>query len=179
MFIGTHSGKLVNPLNLKPEDILLEDIAHSLALQNRYNGHTRVPYSVAQHSCILCAYCQKHYPGNFHLSRWALLHDAAEAYIGDIPSPIKYQLRLGEETITELEWRIQLVIQNRFNVHPNPEEEAMVEELDKNILINESQEFRHPVLRLFGKELDVVLQPISWDSAKERFLTYARRMNVV
>jgi len=60
----------------------IADIAHSLALTNRFKGHTRIPYSVAEH----CMRVSKECPFD---PLAALLHDAAEAYIGDIASPQK------------------------------------------------------------------------------------------
>ena len=82
--IATYTGKSFDFLNPKPEMVCIEDIAHSLAYQCRYTGHTRQFYSVAQH-CVLMAE-NKDLPGD-PLAK--LLHDAAEAYIGDIAKPWK------------------------------------------------------------------------------------------
>jgi hypothetical protein len=81
--ITTATGLNVNPLDLRPEDIDIRDIAHSLSLTCRFNGHCRVFYSVAEHSVLVSMLC----PPEFAII--ALLHDAAEAYLGDIPSPVK------------------------------------------------------------------------------------------
>lgn len=80
----TYTGQKVFPLDPRPEEINLRDIAWALAHQCRYNGHCRFFYSVAEHSVILSK--------TFHdagLARQALLHDAAEAYIGDMIRPLK------------------------------------------------------------------------------------------
>lgn len=53
-FICTYTGRKFYPLDPRPEDVCIEDIAHALALVNRFGGHTRVPYSVAQHSVLCC-----------------------------------------------------------------------------------------------------------------------------
>ena len=82
--IATYSGKSFDLLNPKPEMVCIEDIAHSLAYQCRYTGHTRQFYSVAQH-CVLMAE-NEDLPGD-PLAK--LLHDAAETYIGDIAKPWK------------------------------------------------------------------------------------------
>ena len=87
--ILTHTGKLFDFLNPTSDMICIEDIAHSLSNLCRYTGHTRKFYSVAQH-CILMAESDK-CPGD-PLSK--LLHDSAEAYIGDIASPLKRLLRV-------------------------------------------------------------------------------------
>lgn len=82
--IITYTGKTFNLLNPKPEQVCIEDIAHSLAYQCRYTGHTRKFYSVAQH-CVLMAE-NKDLPGDPLMK---LLHDADEAYIGDMARPWK------------------------------------------------------------------------------------------
>ncbi len=83
VWIQTFSGKKFNLFNPNPDDILIEDIAHSLSNLARFNGHTDKFYSVAQHS-VYCAF-----KSPVHLSLAALLHDGAEAYLGDIVSPLK------------------------------------------------------------------------------------------
>lgn len=82
--IVTYTGKVFDLLNPKPEMVCIEDIAHSLAYQCRYAGHTRKFYSVAQH-CILMA-DNPDLPGD---PLQKLLHDAAETYIGDMAKPWK------------------------------------------------------------------------------------------
>lgn len=81
--IGTFTGRLVDPLDLRPEDIDIWDIVHSLSLKCRYNGHCFSYFSVAEHSVLL----SKAVPPR--LAKVALLHDAAEAYFCDLPRPIK------------------------------------------------------------------------------------------
>ena len=82
--IVTYTGKIFDLLNPKPEMVCIEDIAHSLAYQCRYTGHTREFYSVAQH-CVLMAE-NSDLPGD---PLQKLLHDAAETYIGDMAKPWK------------------------------------------------------------------------------------------
>ena len=82
--IVTYTGRVFDLLNPKPEMVCIEDIAHSLAYQCRYNGHCKFFYSVAQH-CVLMAE-NKDLPGD---PLQKLLHDAAEAYIGDLVRPWK------------------------------------------------------------------------------------------
>ena len=92
--IQTHSGRMVNVCNVKHEDIHLGDIAQSLSRLARFNGHTMEFYSVAQHSVIVRLLVEreaKRLPPDVALkyARWGLLHDAHEAYIGDIASPLR------------------------------------------------------------------------------------------
>jgi len=81
--IRTHSGIYINPFEPTPDQITIEDIAHSLSMQCRFAGHLPKFYSVAQHS-VECSNMV-----NSHFQLQALMHDASEAYLLDIPSPIK------------------------------------------------------------------------------------------
>lgn len=87
--IRTHSGLLVDPMNLQPKDIRAEDIAHSLGAQCRFNGHTSTFYSVAQHSILVAAIVDRLRDG-WSVGAEALLHDAPETYLTDLPTPIKH-----------------------------------------------------------------------------------------
>ena len=80
----THSGKLIDVKKPDPELINLTDIAAGLSRQFRFNGLTVLPYTVAQHSVIVSRICK-----NPKAQLLALLHDASEAYLHDIPTPIK------------------------------------------------------------------------------------------
>lgn len=81
--IRTFTGKMIDLENPKVEQIDIRDIAHALAQINRYTGHTRTPYSVAEH-CVLGSEIIR---GEFALE--FLLHDASEAYLGDVSGPLK------------------------------------------------------------------------------------------
>ena len=86
----TFTGKAWWPMGPRPEDVDLLDIAHGLAFQCRFNGHTRQFYSVADH-CIRMA-AELHHTDGPEVALAGLLHDAAEAYLGDIVRPVKRQL---------------------------------------------------------------------------------------
>lgn len=84
--IRTHTGKFMNVFQPTPDMIDIEDIAHALAHIPRFGGHLHRFYSVAQHSL----HCAEGADKGHELA--ALLHDASEAYLGDIPTPIKNHL---------------------------------------------------------------------------------------
>ncbi|HET8885571.1 MAG TPA: hypothetical protein VFM70_04370 [Salinimicrobium sp.] len=84
--IRTSSGIYINVFEPTEEMICIEDIAHSLAHQCRFGGHLPEFYSVAQHSVL----CSLMVPEKLKLQ--ALLHDASEAYLLDMPKPIKERL---------------------------------------------------------------------------------------
>lgn len=85
-WILTHSGKHFDLIDPQPDMIDLLDIAHALANCCRYAGHSRAYYSVAQHSVLASQIVSE----DFALE--ALLHDASEAYIGDVTRPLKHLL---------------------------------------------------------------------------------------
>ena len=82
-WIQSASGKVVTPLNLRPEQVNIHDIAHALANKCRYTGHTREFMGVGQH----CLFGSELIDPKFALT--FLLHDASEAYLPDIATPIK------------------------------------------------------------------------------------------
>jgi len=104
-FITTYTGKKFRYLDPKPEEIDILDIAHALSLSCRFRGQCRVFYSVAEHSIRVA----KLVPAQLKLQ--ALLHDAAEAYIPDIPRPMKHSF--GMATAEAL---VLSVILNKFGI---------------------------------------------------------------
>lgn len=90
-WILTFTGRRAWPLDPRPEDICIEDIAHALALTCRFTGHCREFYSVAQHSVLVSHYVSDQ-GGDAGLQLAALLHDASEAYLPDVARPIKGRL---------------------------------------------------------------------------------------
>jgi hypothetical protein len=123
--IRTFTGKYINPLNPDPDQICIEDIAHALSMMPRFGGHLPVFYSVAEH-CIRVA---EHLPDNFKLE--GLLHDASEAYLIDVPRPIKYNLG----GYREYENALMLMIATAFGFSwPLPKE---VKEADESLLRRE------------------------------------------
>lgn len=89
--IITYTGKHVDPFDIRTTDVCIEDIAHSLSLQCRFNGHCKRFYSVAEHCINVAEYLQERF-NTGSLSLCGLLHDAAETYIGDVVRPIKRRL---------------------------------------------------------------------------------------
>lgn len=107
-WMQTYTGRPFYPLDPRPEDIYIEDIAHALGMSCRYGGHVDRFYSVAEH-CVLMS--QVVSP---KAALCALLHDAAEAYLSDVVRPIKKQL---PDYVT-VENRLLNVIFERFGVDP-------------------------------------------------------------
>lgn len=134
-WIQTHSGKKFYLLDPNPEDVLLEDISHALSMQCRFTGHTKFFYSVAQHSVLVSLYCEK------ENALYGLLHDASEAYLSDIASPIKKTLNLNG--YKDIERKLQSAIYKKFNL--KDEEPYNVKEIDLRMLVTEANNLMAPL----------------------------------
>jgi hypothetical protein len=113
-WIQTYTGKKFYPLDPHPEDVDIKDIAHALSLTCRYNGHSRVFYSVAEHSIRMAL--EESFPGS---EIWRLLHDSAEAYISDVPRPVKQMVPV----FSEMESKILDAVKVRFGLPDFPGDE--------------------------------------------------------
>lgn len=105
-YIRLHSGRKFDFMDIKNAPILIEDIAHALANTCRYGGHCPQFYSVAQHSVLV----SHRVPREYRLQ--ALLHDASEAYLGDVVKPLKNLL----PDYQEIEKKLEREIFKRFGV---------------------------------------------------------------
>lgn len=85
-WVGTFTKKRLHFLDPSPDEIDITDIAHALSQVVRFNGHMQRFYTVAQHSVMLSKICDT------HLAKTFLLHDAPEAYMGDMATPLKVLL---------------------------------------------------------------------------------------
>jgi hypothetical protein len=161
-WIQTFRGGQFWPLDPKPRELEARDIAHSLSMQCRFGGHCLRFYSVAEH-CVLMA--SKVSPRN---KRWALLHDASEAYICDLPKPLKRQL----EGYNAIEANIMEIVQHRFSLDPEFPQE--VSDADMRILVDERAQNMAPCEHLWGNEhvepLGVELQYWSPERAEHEWL---------
>jgi hypothetical protein len=107
-WIQTFSGVRFTPTNPNYESIVIQDIAHALSMQCRFSGHVKRFYSVAQHSVLVSYLCDS------SDRLWGLLHDATEAYLIDVPSPLKRSGKFG--AYIEFEKIMQEAICKRFNL---------------------------------------------------------------
>ena len=164
-FMQLRSGEMFSPLEAKPEDIEITDIAHALGMVCRYAGHCIIRYSVAEHSVLLSHTVD---PEN---ALWALLHDATEAYLGDIVRPLKNVL----SSYMEAEERLAGVIASKFGLEGIMP--AQVVEHDTRIVVDERAQImapsRLPWPMLEGyAPLGVTIQ--GWDPARASRMFLAR-----
>tara|TARA_B110000902_G_C14047584_1_gene490362 strand:+ start:131 stop:670 length:540 start_codon:yes stop_codon:yes gene_type:complete len=112
-YIGTFTNKKFHFMNPSVNEICIEDIAQALSMNCRYSGHVKDFYSVAEHSVIIAdlVYKETH---SKHEALSALLHDASEAYLTDVPRPIKPYLT----NYVKIEASVEKIVQEKFNISP-------------------------------------------------------------
>ncbi len=154
MQLYTYSGKTVDILHPNTEAICDEDIAHALSLICRAAGHFRCFYSVAQHSinCMREA-CARGCSQRVCMA--ALLHDASEAYLCDVPSPLKKLL----EDYKKIEKNFEDTIWKKYGLYPLTEEEKHeVKQIDEAVLWYEFKMI-HTLPIEFGKKPELKSVP--------------------
>jgi hypothetical protein len=157
------SGKLIDIWNPTVEVVDIVDIAHSLANQCRYFGHTVKFYSVAEHCVLLAPFARP------TLRKSALMHDAAETYVGDIVRAVKH----GLEPHMALEKLWEGVIAEKFDLlYPW---DAEIKTLDNRILLDEMVQAmappQTPWTDLKGPPLGVKIRFWEPEQAEQQFLT--------
>lgn len=169
-WIQTQSGQQFFPFDPFRNEYRIEDIAHALGNICRFAGHTKEFYSVAQH-CVLVS--ENVLP---EFSRWGLLHDAAEAYFGDLPSPIKSIM----PEYHAVEHQTAVLIADAFGITLDPEMELAVKMVDRLVFWAEVAQLMqpvHPDLRHQMKEVgvgdqgpDIKITPLAPAQASALFL---------
>lgn len=169
-YISTYLGHRFFPLEPRIDQIHIEDIAHGLAYTCRFNGQTTEFYSVAQHSLMVCDLVAEEH------KLAALLHDAAEAYLGDMVKPLK---RLLPE-FAEIEHRVSAIIAETFSI---PESDyAAIKRADLIALATEKRDLMphstEPWLELLGHDpLPERIVPLPPPTAKQAFLAAFARFS--
>ena len=161
-WIQTYSGVQFYPEVVADTDFNIRDIAHSLGKLCRFNGHCLTFYSVAEHS----VHVSRNVPDEYAL--WGLLHDAAEAYLGDMCRPVKPLF----EGYKAIEINIMNMIARGFGLDPT-EEPEIVKRIDNAILADEQQQIMSdPPANWFLPEppLGVTIEGWNWRRATGEFL---------
>jgi hypothetical protein len=162
----TFTGKVVDLSRFDEDDVCIEDIAHALSNIVRFTGHAKAPYTVAQHSVMVSMLSGEH-------ALCGLLHDATEAYLGDVSSPLKSLL----PDYREAEERAHKVIAGAFGLpYPLPRE---VKDADRQALLIEKRD-------LLTVDLDwgmgkaegpaSITRVLPHDEAKQEFLSLYREL---
>lgn len=177
----SYTGRQFWPRDPRPEDVCIEDIAHALSQICRFGGHSIVPYSVAQHSVIVSEVCADDGAGvpRFMVDRLALiglLHDATEAYLGDIIRPIKHEL----SGYKGMEARWANAIGHAFGLEADLERMPReIKRADLIVCATERRDVMNPAGPVWSTEvppLPLVISPWSAALAEQRFLDRFRML---
>jgi 5'-deoxynucleotidase YfbR-like HD superfamily hydrolase len=163
LWTQTYTGVHYTMTEPSVADVNIRDIAHALSMQCRFNGHTEEFYSVAQHSVLV-----SHVASNHPL--WGLLHDASEAYIGDIITPVKRSI----DGIRDIEQRNHDVIAIKFGL--DRDEPEAVKRADLVVLATEVRDLmggqRAGDWEIGAEPLSgITIQPVGPALAKKMFLS--------
>lgn len=112
----TFTGRKFWPLSPHKDDLDIRDIAHALSLLNRYTGHTKYFYSIAQHSVMAVSAVDMKIELTPKLKRTIAMHDAAEAYINDIARPVKEMMREMGVGYAEIEEQLEIIIADKYDL---------------------------------------------------------------
>jgi len=181
-WIQTYTNIQFWPLNPRPQDVYIEDIAHSLANVCRFGGHCRKFYSVAQHSCLVAldikrrgiCHCASEARVQ-HIQLLALLHDAAEAYTADIARPIKP----AWPEFVAIESRLLNTILDGLGVAPDVEVYQTIKFCDDTLLATEARDLMGPPPSSWcplPEPLPEVIVPQSSEVAELEFLAMWRQL---
>lgn len=168
-WIQSFRGKRVEPLNLTPDMVCIEDIAHALALKVRYTGHTNWHYTVGAHSLFVSSIL----PPSFQLA--GLLHDATEAYLPDIAAPIKGSVTIAGVPFREFEDRLASVIFEALglsSIRPLIDSEE-VKRADLIALATECRDVMGPAPDDWGLTQEphaLRIDPEKWETVERSFL---------
>lgn len=135
-FITTFTGRYFDIVQPRAEHVEIEDIAHALSIEPRFGGHTVMPYSVAEHCVLVTRLVASEVGYKSHWKptlMWALLHDASEAYIKDIPRPLKDMM----PEYKAIERRVMGAVIERFGMLSQMP--VQVKEADDEMLKREAQ----------------------------------------
>ena len=171
-WLQTYSGGCFDPIEPDPATIVLEDIAHALSNQCRFSGHCSTFYSVAQHS-LLCS-CAV----DASVAAWGLLHDASEAYLVDLPRPLKRYTQLGVH-YENIEGAVMGAICRRFGLHVVMPE--AVRDADRRLLATEQRDLMAPPPRPWEPmpaPFSAKILPVGPEAAKALFLSRAAALGL-
>lgn len=167
--ITTFTGAEFDPINPNVDSLNILDIAHSLSMICRCNGHTRCFYSVAQHS-LACAKEAEIRGLSKEVIIGCLLHDASEAYLSDVTRPIKKELSY----YLSVEEKLQELIWNKFiGRNLTKEEKELIFEIDDQML---SLEFKELMPTLINDEYKKLMANLNFvfedmEKVKKEFIS--------
>lgn len=168
--IGTFTGQRMHPLDPHPDEIRIEDIAHGLANTCRYGGQCQFYYSVGTHSIYVSKELSEYGP---EMQLYGLFHDAAEAYITDLPRPVKAEI----EGYDGIESGILSAVWDTLSLsHPTEQQWKTVMAVDDQLFHYESEELLAEFDPPSVPELSYKLTPCAPADVREQFLSRTEQL---
>jgi hypothetical protein len=163
----TYTGRQFWPVDPRAEEVDIQDIAHALSHMCRFAGHVRRFYSVAEH-CVRVSWLAPFEAPALALA--ALLHDATEAYVVDVPRPLKRFL----PGYAEIEARVARCVETRFGLEAGALDHPSIKHWDEVLLATEARDLMGGQSagkwHLRAEPLSAHIGPWSPEGAKHRFL---------
>lgn len=180
-YLLTFTGIEFYPLDARVEDIHIKDIAHSLSMLCRFAGHSRHFYSVAQHSILVSEFVESELISREYTNKEetrlvtlaALLHDASEAYVVDLPTPIKRFM----PDYQAAENALHKVIAQRFGFADlSQKHHDIIKEADEVLLSTEMRDLLSAQQKMPRQPLSLKVRPWKQEAVEPEFLRVYERL---
>jgi 5'-deoxynucleotidase YfbR-like HD superfamily hydrolase len=180
-YLQTYTGRCVSLAKPDPSSIDIRDIACSLSRLNRFSGATRLPVNVADHSLNVTRFlAMKKAPPAVQML--GLLHDAHEAYLGDITAPVRREIAAyaSFDLVARIADRLDVAIMNAFGfgLLPSLGEEAWVRSADAAVFAAEWRDLMQGPCPTVIEAAPFAIKPRSADKAEEDFLRTFERLRI-
>lgn len=159
-WIETFSGLRVDPLKPDISLIKIEDIAHALSNCCRFAGHSRIFYSVARHSLLVYEIVKQH-GANIETLKWALMHDAHQAYIRSFTPPMEYPELMAWYIDLETAW--SQAISHALNIHVLEVDFSILKEAHNHARKLEAHQFMQSRGEGYDIQLTIEFEKLDWD----------------
>ena len=176
-YMETFTGEFFYPVDPRIEEVNIRDIAHGLSLICRFGGQCKYFYSVAQH-CLNVSHDLKKQNFDEVIQLYGLLHDASEAYISDIVSPLKPEL----PDYKSYEKKIEEAIYNRFGLdYPTEEIHSIIKRSDIDVFCNEALVLMKNNNNWIGtfdyRKLNIDLRQRSMNEVEKEYIETQKRLS--
>ncbi len=178
LWLALFGERWCDPLDIQEHDIVFLDISRTLSKICRFGGRCSDFYSVAQHS-VLVARLVERVESDPVVLMAALLHDAAEAYLGDIVTPLKRRLTIGGMPLRALEEEILVRIFRAFSIPElTDQQQELIKGADLTAFTTEARDLMgEPTWAAYPSPWHETVKPLGPDAAEREFTAYWRRLH--
>lgn len=168
-WIQTYTGRKFHYYDPHPDQLHIDDIAHALSNNCRFNGHTREFYSVAQHSVIVAELVELIDPEH---AACGLMHDAPEAVVSDVPKPFKESISHAFGPVEDAVWK---TVAEKYGLPPEMPKAVKTADfqallLEKSQLLPVHVEWPGVTEEMYLSLPKYVIEPVGPDESKAMFM---------